>query len=127
MRNCVGAAACLSGLGSHTGRPRNKLSNASSSGLKRVMFSILFSCETSNQSAVDDCASVADWVVYGVDTANCYVCEPKYFMKQTRDISGPWAHARLTVLASLSSPGLASIALDRREGKSECGNASRNL
>jgi ferredoxin-NADP reductase len=46
------------------------------------MFSILFSCETSNQSAVDDCASVADWVVYGGDTANCYVCEPKYFMKQ---------------------------------------------
>src|SRR5882762_462250 len=53
MRNCVGAAARLSGLGSHTGRPRNRLSNASSSGLKRVMFSILFSCETSNQSAVD--------------------------------------------------------------------------
>src|SRR5207247_4294968 len=80
MRNCVGAAACLSGLGSHTGRPRNKLSSASSSGLKRVMFSILFSCETSNQSAVDNCASVADWVVYGGDTANCYVCEPKYFI-----------------------------------------------
>jgi len=32
---------------------------------------------------VDDSASVADWVVYGGDTANCYVCEPKYFMKQT--------------------------------------------
>src|SRR5467141_4046545 len=87
MRNCVGAAACLSGLGSHTGRPRNKLSNASSSGLKRVMFSIVFSSETSNQSAVDDCASVADWVVYGGDTANYYVCEPKYFMKQT---GHPW-------------------------------------
>src|SRR5207244_3648262 len=101
MRNCVGAAACLSGLGSHTGRPRNKLSNASSSGLKRVMFSILFSYETSNQSAVDDCPSVADWVVYGGDTANCYVCEPKYFMKQTGT----------SIASPFSSPGLlASIA-----------------
>src|SRR5438309_9010877 len=47
MRNCVGAAARVSGLGSHTGRPRKKFSNASSSGLQRVMFSILLSCETS--------------------------------------------------------------------------------
>ena len=40
------------------GTPRNKFSNASSSGLKRVMFTILFSYENSNQSAVNDCASV---------------------------------------------------------------------
>src|SRR2546426_5631074 len=59
LRNCVGAGARVSGFGSHTGTPRNQFSNAFSSGLKRVMFSILFSYKNSSQSAVNDCASVA--------------------------------------------------------------------
>src|SRR6267378_286980 len=65
MRNCVGAGARVSSLGSHTGTPRYMFSNASSSALKRVMFSILFSYENLNQSAVNDRASVAHLAVLG--------------------------------------------------------------
>src|SRR6266571_8247060 len=58
MRNCAGAGARATGarvsrLGSHTGTPRYMFSNASSSALKRVMFSISFSYENSNYYDTD--------------------------------------------------------------------------
>src|SRR3954451_24246561 len=71
MRNCVGAGARVSGIGSHMGTPRNKLSNASSIGLKRVMFTILFSYVNTNQSAAK---TVHPFPLYGGAIATLKFC-----------------------------------------------------